>query len=117
MPDIYDFQHPVILFDGVCNLCNGAVQFVIKRDKKDIFRYASLQSEVGETILKKFDLPHETFNSFVLYESGKIYTKSTGALMVAKQLSGSWPLLSGFIIIPAFVRDKVYDLIAKNRYK
>lgn len=117
MPEIDKLQQPVILFDGVCNLCSSAVQFVIERDKKNKFLFASLQSDTGYLILKRFNLPANTFNSFILYKDGKIYTKSIGALEVAKQLSGTWPLLYIFIGIPSFIRDKVYDIIARNRYK
>lgn len=117
MPGLTQLQHPVILFDGVCNLCSGAVQFIIKRDRKDSFRFASLQSDFGQSLLRKFNLPADAFNSFILYKAGKIYTRSTGALLVAKQLSGAWPLLSFFMIIPPFIRNSFYNLIAGNRYK
>ncbi len=117
MTDISQLQHPVILFDGVCNLCSGVVQFILKRDRHDTFRFASLQSDLGQSVLKKFNLPANTFNSFILYQSGKIYTKSTGALLVAKQLSGVWRLLYIFIILPSFLRDSVYNVIARNRYR
>lgn len=108
---------PVILFDGVCNLCSSVVQFVIKRDPKNLFRFASLQSNFGKNLLQTFDLSTKTFNSFILYKDGKIYTKSTGALLVAKELSGVWPLLSIFIIVPPFLRNTVYNFIARNRYQ
>lgn len=117
MMEINEIQQPVILFDGVCNLCSSVVQFIIKRDRKDTFRFASLQSDFGNSISQKFDLPVDTFNSFILYQSGKIYTKSMGALLVAKQLSGAWPLLYAFIIVPSFIRDRVYNIVAQNRYK
>ncbi len=117
MPDITQIQHPVILFDGVCNLCSGVVQFIIKRDPKNTFQFASLQSDFGNSVLQKFNLPAVAFNSFILYRNGKIYTKSTGALLVAKELSGAWPLLSIFIIVPSFIRNGIYDIIARNRYK
>jgi predicted DCC family thiol-disulfide oxidoreductase YuxK len=107
----------VILFDGVCNLCSGIVQFVIKHDKKNVFKFASLQSTFGQTLLKNFDLPASHFNSFTLYQNGKIYTKSTGALMVARHLSGAWSLLYPLMIIPRFIRDFFYNVIAANRYK
>ena len=107
---------PVILFDGVCNLCSGSVQFIIKRDKEKKFLFASLQSGYGQDLLKKFDLPTNTFNSFILYEGGRIYTRSTGALMMFQQLKG-WRWVKVFRIVPKFIRDTVYDLIAKNRYK
>lgn len=117
MPSTEKIQNPVILFDGVCNLCHSIVQFVIKRDKKNVFRFASLQSEFGQLLLKKFGLPEKSFDSFILYKDGRIYTKSTGALMVAKQLQGAWPLLYPFIILPPFLRNAVYGFVANNRYK
>ncbi len=110
-------SHPVILFDGVCNLCNASVQFVIRHDKKRLFRFASLQSSFGESILKKYNLPANTFNSFILLSDNKIYTRSTAALLVAKKLNGLIKLFYGFIILPGFIRDFVYNVIAKNRYK
>jgi predicted DCC family thiol-disulfide oxidoreductase YuxK len=112
-----DLSHPVILFDGICNLCNRSVQLVIKHDKKRLFRFASLQSSFGESVLKRYNLPADTFNSFILLVNNKIYTRSTAALLVAKRLSGLIKLLYGFIIVPKFIRDFVYDVIAKNRYK
>ncbi len=112
-----DLSHPVILFDGICNLCNASVQYVIKHDKKKLFRFASLQSSFGESVLKQYNLPVNTFNSFILLIDNKIYTRSTAALLVAKKLSGLIKLLYAFIIIPRFIRDAVYDIIAKNRYK
>jgi predicted DCC family thiol-disulfide oxidoreductase YuxK len=110
-------QHPVILFDGVCNLCSGAVQFIIKRDKKNLFKFASLQSAFGQDVLNKYNLPTHELSSFILLENDGIYTRSTGALKVAKQLSGGWPLLYAFIIVPRFIRDGVYNYVAKNRYR
>ncbi|MFN3299623.1 MAG: thiol-disulfide oxidoreductase DCC family protein, partial [Sediminibacterium sp.] len=102
---------------GVCNLCNSSVQFVIKHDPKKQFRFASIQGDYGQQVLKQFDLPPNTLNSFILFKDQQIYTHSTGALMVAKQLSGAWPLLYVFIIIPPFIRNAVYQFIANNRYK
>lgn len=110
-------SHPIILFDGICNLCNGAVQFVIKHDPEAMFHFASLQSESGQNLLLKFDLPLNNFNSFVLIDDDKAYTKSTAALKVAKRLNGGVKLLYGFIIVPPFIRNAVYNTIAKNRYK
>lgn len=107
----------VILFDGVCNFCNSSVQFVIKRDPKHQFRFASLQSQYGQQVLAQHQLPQHEFNSFIFIENGEMYTKSTAALKVAKQLSGLWPMLYGFIIIPSFIRDAVYNFIAQNRYR
>jgi predicted DCC family thiol-disulfide oxidoreductase YuxK len=107
----------IILFDGVCNLCNSSVQFVIRHDKGAKFKFASLQSEFGQKILREEQLPVDDLRSFILIENGKVYTRSTAALRVAKKLGGAWPLLYGFIIVPRFIRDAVYDLIARNRYK
>ena len=109
--------NPIILFDGVCNLCNGAVQMVIRHDKKKLFRFASLQSDAGQSLLAKYHLPANNFNSFVLVENDRAYTSSTAALQVARQLSGPLKLLYGFIIVPPFIRNAVYGLIAKNRYR
>lgn len=108
---------PVVLFDGVCNLCNRSVQFIIKKDKKKQFLFASLQGKTGGELLKKFDLPADVFNSFILVEGENVYSRSTAALRIAKQLGGGWKLLYGFMILPRFIRDAVYNLVAKNRYK
>lgn len=107
----------VILFDGVCNLCNSSVNFVIERDKKDKFRFAALQSEEGKQMLLEQGEDSEYLDSIVLVKNGKVYSKSTAALHIAKNLSGLWPVLSVFLIIPKFIRDFFYDIIAKNRYK
>lgn len=107
----------VIFFDGVCNLCNGAVQFVIKRDQKNYFKFAALQSDFAKNELSKHQLKIEEGNSFVLLENGKVYEQSTAALKVARKLNGVWPLLYIFIIVPRFIRNTVYNYIAKNRYK
>lgn len=108
---------PIILFDGICNLCEGVVQFVIKHDPENQFLFASLQSEAGQRLLKQYKLPVENFNSFILIQDEKVYSKSTGALKVARQIKGVWSWLYIFIIIPAFIRDAVYAWIAQNRYK
>lgn len=110
-------EHPVILFDGVCNLCTASVQYVIKHDPKRVFHFASLQSDFGEKILADFNLPANDLNSFILFVNNRIYDRSTAALMVAKKLKGAIRLLYIFIIIPKFIRDLVYSFIAKNRYK
>ena len=109
--------NPVILFDGVCNLCNGSVQKIIAADPKKQFRFASLQSSFGQQVLKQFHLPSSELGSFILLENNQIFTKSTGALKVARRLSGAWPLFYAFIIVPQFIRDGVYNIIARNRYK
>ncbi|MES2653711.1 MAG: DCC1-like thiol-disulfide oxidoreductase family protein [Bacteroidota bacterium] len=108
---------PVIFFDGFCNLCNGAVQFVIKRDREAIFRFASLQSDYAQEKLAQFNIRPKEGDSMVLLEDGKVYERSTAALRVARKLSGLWPLLYGFIILPRFIRDGIYNYVGKNRYK
>lgn len=110
-------EGPIVLFDGVCNLCNRIVQFIIKRDKKKQFLFASLQGRTGQEILKRFNLPLNDFNSFILAEGDHVYIRSTAALRMFKKLSGGWKLLYGFIIVPGFIRNAVYNWIAKNRYK
>jgi predicted DCC family thiol-disulfide oxidoreductase YuxK len=93
------------------------VQFVIKHDAKKVFRFASLQGAFGQSVLTQHQLPKDDLNSFILIEQGILYTKSTAALRVAKQLNGGWKLLYGFIIVPPFIRNAVYSFIARNRYK
>ena len=109
-------SNSTILFDGVCNLCNGAVTFVIKRDKKSQIKFAALQSETGQRLLKQFNLSANIFNSFIFIEDGIAYTQSTAALKVCKYLTAMWPLLYGFIIVPPFIRNLFYNFIAVNRY-
>ncbi len=97
MIELNEIKTPVILFDGVCNLCCSSVQFIIKRDQRKYFRFASLQSDFGKNILRKFELNENNINSFILVEDGKLFTRSTAALKVSKQLSGSWKILYAFI--------------------
>jgi predicted DCC family thiol-disulfide oxidoreductase YuxK len=106
-------DRPVILFDGVCNLCTGSVQFVIERDSRKRFRFASLQSPVAEQLLGRRD----DLESVVLVENGEIYRKSTAALRIARRLDGLWPLLAVFLVLPRFLRDAVYDWIGRRRYR
>lgn len=110
-------EKPVLLFDGVCNLCNGSVQFIIERDHKKQFMFASLQSEKGQELLRKFNLPTDNFDSFVLVEGDQFYTKSTASLRVFSRFDGLWKLLKIALFIPTFLRNPFYSIIAKNRYK
>ncbi|HLU51657.1 MAG TPA: thiol-disulfide oxidoreductase DCC family protein [Flavobacteriaceae bacterium] len=107
----------IILFDGVCNLCNNTVTFILKRDKKDLFRFAALQSDVGEKLTQEYGVDTTKIDSILLLTDKNYYYKSGAALRIARHLSGGYPLLYGFLIIPPFIRDFVYDIIAKNRYK
>ncbi|MEP6596520.1 MAG: thiol-disulfide oxidoreductase DCC family protein [Ginsengibacter sp.] len=107
----------IILFDGVCNFCNSAVNFVIKRDKTNSIQFAPLQTEIAHKLLADHQLPTSDMKSFIFIENEIVYNRSTAALKVCKYLNSLWPLMYGFIIIPAFIRDSIYDWFAKNRYK
>ena len=106
----------ILLFDGVCNLCTGIVKFIIKRDKKEKFRFAALQSESGQALLKKFGLSATDFDTFVLISGDKYYTKSTAGLLVLKELGGLWEVLYVYIVFPESMRNFIYDIVAKTRY-
>lgn len=110
-------DQPLILFDGECNLCNGSVQFVLKRERCPYYWFASLQSRFGQEILQHYGLPRQGFDSFVLVERGRIYTRSSAALRVTRRLRGLWPLLSLFLFVPRVVRDFTYDVIGARRYR
>ena len=116
MSELNQIKNPVILFDGLCNLCVGSVQFIIKRDKQKQFRFASLQSSFGKNVLVQFGLNENDPSSFILLEQGKIFTRSTAALKVCRQLSGAWKMMFAFIIVPASIRNYFYSIIAHNRY-
>lgn len=107
----------VILFDGVCNLCNGLVKFIIKRDKKKRFRFAALKSDYAKYIEKKYGLNLADLNTVILIKYGKVYTKSSAVLHIAQGLGLPYSLAICFFIIPPFIRNHVYSFIAKNRYR
>ncbi len=106
----------VVLFDGVCNFCESSVQFILRHDKTGSLRFASLQSEIGQQLLTAYGISHE-LQSVVFVESGKAYTKSAAAFRIARYFGGWWKLLLVFSILPAFITDFGYDIIAKNRYR
>lgn len=106
----------ILLFDGVCNLCSSAVLFVIKRDAKKQIKYAAIQSEPGKMLLKKYNIEEAYLGSLIFIDQGKAYLKSSGALRLCKYLTGLWPLFYVLIFIPSFIRNAVYDLVAKYRY-
>ena len=108
---------PLVLFDGVCNLCNSSVQFLIRHDPKGKLMFASLQSNKGQEILKHFGMKTDNFDSFVLVENGQVYIKSTGVLRELKILGGFFTLFYGLIIVPTPIRDFFYNFVARNRYK
>ncbi len=118
MPDVLQQANgrSIVLFDGVCNLCNGAVDFIIRRDRQQKFLFASLQSAQGQQLLNHFQLPAKQYESMVLLKKGKLYQRSSAALEIARELPGGWPLLHHFMVVPAKLRDAVYNFIARNRY-
>ncbi|MEM9821398.1 MAG: thiol-disulfide oxidoreductase DCC family protein [Bacteroidota bacterium] len=110
-------QQPILLFDGVCNLCNTFVQFVLQRDPKGTIRFASLQSDFGQRLLKKYNFPTDSLDTVVLIENKTLYSHSDVGLRVVKHLNGLWPVLNIFRWIPRFLRDPIYNWIAANRYR
>ena len=112
-----DLDQPVILFDGVCNLCNGFVRFVVRFDSRGRFAFAPLQSAVGEELLSRHGLESETFDSVVLVDGENHYEKSSAALRILGRLDGPWPLAFPFLYLPRFVRNAAYDLVAEHRYR
>jgi predicted DCC family thiol-disulfide oxidoreductase YuxK len=112
-----DNETYILLFDGVCNLCNSIVQFTIKKDRKGKFKFASLQSDAGQALLRKFGLPTDDFDSLVFINGNKYFLKSPAVLQVLKVLGGIWKLFYVFIIFPGPMRDFIYNIIAKTRYK
>ncbi len=110
-------QHPILLFDGICNLCNSSVQWVIEHDPGAKFRFASLQSEAGQALLRQHQLPTDELNTVVLVDAGRAYTRSDVPLQIVGKLGGAWSLLTVFRIVPRPLRNAVYDWIARNRYR
>jgi len=106
----------IVLFDGVCNFCNGAVNFIIRHDVDKKFKFTPLQSEVGQELRTKFNIG-EDVDSIILIEDDKAYMHSTAGLRIARGLGGIWSLGYAFIIVPAFIRDWAYRLFAKYRYR
>nr|WKN36854.1 DCC1-like thiol-disulfide oxidoreductase family protein [Tunicatimonas sp. TK19036] len=115
--DVSIVNKDIILFDGVCNLCNHAVNFIIDRDPANRFVFSSLQSASGKSLLLEHHLHENYLDSLVLIQQGKVFRKSTAALRIAKHLSGLWPLCYVFIILPPFIRNFFYDIVARFRYK
>ncbi len=113
-----EHQSFLILFDGVCNLCESSVHFVIRRDKSSKFRFAALQSAAARKILAPYDYAFDELSSVLLLADGKLYRKSRAALRIARQLDGAWPLMYyAFFWIPSFIADPVYDFIGNRRYR
>lgn len=107
----------IILFDGICNFCNASINFIIKHDSKNQFRFAPLQSEVGRQLLNHFDLDDSNSDTIILIENNKLYKRSDAVLRIARHLDRAYCLLFGFLIVPRFLRDGIYKYISVNRYK
>ncbi len=110
-------NHSIILFDGVCNFCNFWVKFVAKRDKAMQFKFASIQSDAGQNLLREYNVGGDHLSSVILIQDQKVHRLSSAALHICKHLDGGWKLLYLLIIVPAFIRDGIYSFVAKNRYK
>jgi predicted DCC family thiol-disulfide oxidoreductase YuxK len=110
-------NHALVLFDGVCNLCNSSVNFIIDRDPDGYFKFAALQDKTARPVLKRYGLSAAYTDSIVLIEDGRCYRQSEAALRIARHLPGAWQLLYGFIVLPQPLRDIVYNWIARNRYR
>ena len=107
----------IILFDGKCNLCNGSVKFIIRRDPAGQFRFASLQSDLGRKIVEEHGGNPDDLDTILLARGDRLYDRSTAALQIARRLKGAWPLLFALIVVPRPLRDLVYRWIARNRYR
>jgi len=107
----------VLLIDGHCNMCHGLAKFVVGRDKRAVFRFASLQSELGRRLLKEGAMPEDALETFVMVDNGKYYTKSTAALRIGRKLGWPWSVAYPAIVVPRFVRDRVYRFVARRRYR
>jgi predicted DCC family thiol-disulfide oxidoreductase YuxK len=111
------FSPPVVLFDGVCKFCNGSVNFILRRDRRGQLKFASLQSDYGRTVLNKHGKYSDAMDSMMLVEGDRLTVKSTAVIRISKYLGGAWPLCMITLVVPRFVRDFLYDIIAKNRYR
>jgi predicted DCC family thiol-disulfide oxidoreductase YuxK len=113
---MFEQANKILLFDGVCKLCNTSMMFVIKRDKKRQIRYATIQSKQGKKLMNKYGIEETYLGSLIFIDEGKVYLRSTGALRLCLYLKGLWPLLYVFIIVPPFIRNAFYDTVSKYRY-
>lgn len=107
---------PIIFFDGVCNLCNGSVDFILKRDPKETFRFASLQSPIAKDLLKRESVDLNNMRTIILLNNGKVFYRSNAILEILRQLTAPWPVFYVFKLVPRFIRDGLYNLISKHRY-
>ena len=110
-------DQPLVIFDGVCNFCNYWVNFAIKKNGKKDLMFTPIQGETAKIILPKYSISPNAFSSVIFIENGKSYTQSSAALQICRHLNGGWKLFYGLYIIPRFIRDFFYNIIARNRYK
>ncbi len=116
-PALLPDDHPIVLFDGVCNFCEASIQFIIKRDTDAVFRFASLQGEQGRAIALKHGVDPDIVITLMLLEEGTLYNKSCASLRIARHLRFPWNLARVFLILPKWMRDPFYMLVSKNRYR
>jgi predicted DCC family thiol-disulfide oxidoreductase YuxK len=109
-------QKVIVLFDGICNLCNGAVRFLIQRDKRNVFLFASLQSDAAQKLLKQHGLNPDVFDSIVVIDQGHVYERSDAALKIASYMGRFWSSFAIFKFLPRFFRDGIYNIVARSRY-
>lgn len=114
---ISDVNHKIVLFDGLCNLCDRSVNFIILKDKKDRFRFAAIQSAIGQSLVLQYRIDPRRSDSVILIDNNKVFERSSAMLYISKYLSGGYPLLYFFILFPKWIRDGLYLYIAKNRYR
>lgn len=110
-------SHQIIIFDGVCNLCNGAVNFIIKRDARGVFKFAPMQSEIAQKLMLQYQVQELSNDSFLLIKNGQCFLRTNAALEITKELDGFWFMFRSFKILPAVIRDYFYRLLARNRYR
>lgn len=108
---------PLVLYDGQCGLCNRSVQMILRHDRRGTFRFAALQSELGQALLRRHGLPAGAIDTVVLVDDGEAFTRSRAALRIAGKMDRPWPLMRAFGIVPRPLRDVVYDWVARNRYR
>ena len=106
----------IVIFDGICNFCNGSVNFIIKRDPKGVFSFAPMQSEIAQELMQKHKIEKEELDTFLLFKNGSVYDRSDAALEITRNLTGFWHLFQIFKILPKAIRDGLYNLFARKRY-
>lgn len=112
-----DDAGPIVLYDGVCGLCNASVQLILRNDKRGRFRFAALQSDAGKALLREHGMPEDALDTVVLIEDGRAYRRSRAALRIARRMDAPWPVLWPLVVVPRPVADFFYDLVAKHRYR